>query len=81
MVLNGQEDEGFADHIVERMKEIGLKIFYPQIDLIAGWIWISEWATKFQVKLSLLIKIVYLFSYLIPKLSAEPTKIGHKLRK
>jgi len=38
MVLNGQEDEGFADHIVERMKEIGLKIFYPQIDLIAGWI-------------------------------------------
>jgi hypothetical protein len=36
MVLNGQEDEGFADHIVERMKEIGLKIFYPQIDLIAG---------------------------------------------
>ena len=34
-----------------------------------------------KVKHSPLIKIVHLFPYLIPKLSAEPTKIGHKFRK
>ena len=42
MLLHGQEDEAFAEYMVTRMEDIGLKVFYPPRDLRAGMIELAQ---------------------------------------
>ena len=46
MVLFGSEEEEFAEHMVERLEQIGMKIFYHPRDLRLG---MYEHAAKSEV--------------------------------